>query len=460
MNEEVFDNKINEKVKNYNPSVPPIVKDRINSTLNSLNEMQDSTYIASKVYKKNKFFNFKNRKKIIAASLVLAVISTAAIPTYAKKLNIAESIKKHFNIGTKYDKVTDEFGVSRKSSGIEVTINSAIYDGYYLLLDYKVEGDKPFNEKPSIKSEVILTPGTKKIFKNKNFASVSHEYGDFIDSSKKIYEGSVSYRVPASKINNENKPETIDTVMDKALIASKLPENYKLEMDISELSGIKGNWDFNLLVNSEKAKNNMYEYAINKDLTFLDYKAKLDNVVITPIKLYLQGSYSTKDSFLDYILINDKNEVLALSGGETVEYNNDRNYTYAYENFENESEYITVIPYNYYQQKKLTSIPLNLKGKTSVPLGDGRELTITKVEEKDNKTYVYYESEHPVNEYLPFYLGDDEGKTYMRDRVESKTAFHLKEKVVVFEGNLLNKNLHVINNTVIHYNNSFKIPLK
>jgi hypothetical protein len=170
----------------------------------------------------------------------------------------------------------------------------------------------------------------------------------------------------------------------------------------------------------------------------------------------LQGTASNENIFFNYIVVNDKKDILKNLGGESVQYDKDVRYIGSFDNANMDNKTLTIIPYNYYQGKKNSGVPLNLNGETKISLGSNKQLTITKAEEKDGKTYIYYKTQVPVNEGLPFHLVDDQGVEYMKHE-----SMHVgEEDVLLYDTLLLSKNLKVVNNTTIFYDNSFTVDIK
>lgn|GEM_PF-5216843 len=116
--------------------------------------------------------------------------------------------------------------------------------------------------------------------------------------------------------------------------------------------------------------------------------------------------------------------------------------------------------YVYFQNRQNPGITLNKTGETKVPIGSNKYLTITKLEEKAGKTYIYYKSDDFIDGFLPFFFKDDSENMYMRNMDESVIAPSGKDGFEVYDEPLLSKNLKVINNTVIYYDKEFTIDLK
>lgn len=259
----------------------------------------------------------------------------------------------------------------------------------------------------------------------------------------------MSFSISANSVQPNGKP-----VDNNKIAISKIPNKYELDLSLDKLGALEGKWNFNLTVESEKAKGNVKEYAINKDLSSLFPNTKLESIVITPIRIYLQGTGSNQNLFFNYIVLDDQGKPLKGEGGSTIEDKGLTRYTQSVNNYEKSFKWLTLIPYNYYQGENKFEAPLNLEGKTRIPIGSNKFLTIAKVEEKEGKTYVYYDAEAPVNVF-PFYLRDEDGKEYMKH----ENSIINGQSVLVYDEALLSKKLTVINNTVIFYDAAFKVGI-
>jgi N-acetylmuramoyl-L-alanine amidase CwlA len=163
--------------------------------------------------------------------------------------------------------------------------------------------------------------------------------------------------------------------------------------------------------------------------------------------------------------VDNNGETRKWLGGQAREYITGKMASQSYfENAGSVPKSITVIPY---RLDKLhsgfvmkSSVRLNKEGTTTVPLNQDKNLTITKVFEKDGKTYLYYISDYPVNDYLPILLVDEDGIMHNRVLNESIKSPKGKESVLVFNESLLNKELKVFNPNTVYYDQAFTIEIK
>ncbi|WP_027622970.1 DUF4179 domain-containing protein [Clostridium lundense] len=460
MDYNLVDKKIKDKAKEDIWTLPESLGKKINDTLNNLPQKT----------KKNKF-----KKSIAVAMIAIGAVTLFSItmPSYAKNIPILGPALKYFNIGDGYEKIADKFGVCKESNGVKVTIDSAIYDGYELLVLYTVESDKPLKEAPRICSDGLITVGEKtgilSLNKNKSIASFSNEYGEFKEGNTE-YSGAVTFKVASDSFETDKKLKKLEEVIDDHKIdPAKIPDKYNLSLNIDKLGGedkkILGKWSFNLPIASEKAKGNVKEIEINKNFGGTISNTRLEKIIITPIRLYIQGVMD--NDIMQFILVNDKGETLKPTGGETMGFlpgnkgssTNMNRYIHGYEKIDKNTKHITVIPCAMKNSDKFPKIPLKLKGETKVPIAPNKYLIITKVEERNGKTYVYYKSQYPINDYLPFYLVDDFNNLYVRDIDKSITNNKHSESVLIYNEPLLDKNLKVLNDSIIYYDNAITVQL-
>lgn len=454
MKQKVFDNEVKNTFKDCNTQVPTLVHNRINETLDSLGEIDK----LEENENKKPFINKKFIKGVIAASLVGITLFGVTMTSYANNIPVLDSILSHLGIGSGYNKIITQCGVSQEINGIKLTIDNVIYDGYELLVAYTIESTESLKDAPIINPKALISNADNSLFKFKSNIHFKNQYGEFKENDNRCYSGVMMFDIDENSFNSQDKSKSVkEMVIDNHKInSSVLPNKYVLDLSIDNLGDVQGNWNYSLTVESEKAKGNVKEIAVNKDLSNVFPKTKLDKAIITPIRLYLQGSLSSKNVFLGYIVINDENKQLKNVGGSTVSFNEDASYIGEFDTVDIDNKTLTLIPYNYFQGEHNNEVILNLSGETKVPLGSNRELTITKAEEKDGKTFVYYKSDFPVWQYLPFHLMDSNGIDYMKH----ETIVQNGETILIYDDLLLNKDLKVINNTTIHYDDAFTIDIR
>lgn len=467
------------------------IMDLTDSTEIDFKEFENMDISFSELEKKRMFKNITKSNKasyIKKAAAVLIVAGVAVgvfgvtMPSYAKNLPVVSSIFKFLGINQGYEKIIDKYGMSKESSGIKVTINDVVYDGYKLVASYTIEGNKPFDEKPGLGAikkekggETVGLGALVELGNKKSIPMVDSGYGEFKDKDKKVYSGAIVFTISSDSFysDKELKEMGVKNVIkvrnEKYIDAARIPDKFNLNLDIKGLNeassngdlkkNIEGEWNFNLNVECKKAKDNIKEISVNKNFSDILPNSKLNKIVVTPISVYLERTDAELKNgwFVDYILLNDKGERL---NPEDVDYEKQAVSTGKLENSLNRTKYIKAIPYVYFQNRQNSGINLNKTGETKVPIGSDKYLTITKLEEKNGKTYIHYKSDDFIDGFLPFFFKDDSENMYMRNIDESVISPSGKEGFEVYDEPLLNKNLKVINNTVIYYDKEFTIDLK
>ncbi|MFD3450140.1 DUF4179 domain-containing protein [Microbacteriaceae bacterium 4G12] len=411
------------------------------------------------------------KKRVMIGAAAVAFLGTTAIfttmPGSANQSVLAPIFKPvldYFHIQKGYEKITKEAVISKESNGVKVTINHTVFDGITLLVSYTVEGNKPFEKEPKI----MDTSGQIVLSDNTSYVRQSEDYGEFKDEDHKVYSGAMTFSLSKgsfdAKFNNNEK-----LGLDRERInVSEILDNFTFSLNIKQLGGvegdIKGQWNFDLPIESDPAKKNEREIAVNKDLSMSYPGAKLEKVFVTPLRIYLQGTTAAGSGAFDYLVLNDKGEIIKKAKDETTIEENGSISTAAFEAKDGDTKSITVIPYLYNKKHSgydtTNKIPVNREGETKISLGSNEEMTITRVEEKDGKTYVYYTSTKPISNLWPFFLIDEEGKKAFGDKKKRiATLTKGKESVEVFNATFENKKLFIVNPNIVYYDQAFTVEL-
>lgn len=437
--EQGFDEKLKESLIRKRVTIPGRTEQVIRETLESLPEKKR-----------------RNPKRLLAAAVVFVLASSAFLTihphTMAENIPLLHSIQKYFNLDNQYVKVMEPSALSQESNGIKVSILNTVFDGVELLVSYKVESDKAFETKPILFTQAIINS------KDEGWLSASNEYGEFTDKNQMVYEGVTRFTIT---------PESLDWRkghMGESIDIAKLPEVFTLKLHIDRLGGINGkipgDWNFDVRVSALKAKEFAKEVTINKQLTIASAKAELEKVIVTPTRIYLAGKAEESASLLDYLIVDEKGQEKKWLGGETREYktaNGTRSY---YGNNGKEPSALTIIPFIYNKSPDFTKgVPLNKDGVTTIALDEKRSLTVTDAFQKNGKTYLVYKASSPVNSYLPFFLFEKNGEQFNRNLYDSNQASIGNETVLVFNGNLLDKELLVVNPNKVYYEKAFDVKI-
>lgn len=439
--EQGFDEKLKESLAKQRVTIPNGTEEVIRLTLENLPEKKKKKPI-----------------RLLVAASIMGIAATTFLTinpqTLAENIPILNSIQKHFSLDNEYVKVMDSTSLSQQSNGIKVTILNTVFDGVELLVSYKVESNKAFEDKP-----VIFTDQAFINNKDEGWLGANDEYGEFVDKNQKVYEGITRFIIT---------PESIDRRADrmaKSIDVARLPEVFTLKLQIDRLGGydgkIQGDWNFDVPISTLKAKEFDKEVAVNKQFSSISPNVELEKIIVTPTRIHLIGELDEENSSLNYLVEDETGKAKKWLGGEVKEYSSGlfgiRSY---FENNGKEPKSLTIIPYHYNKNPDLTKgVPLNIEGITTVPLDKNRSFEITEAIEKDGKTYLSYTSNSSISSYLPFILVDEDGEQYFRNLQESTQASIGKDTVLVFKGNLLNKKLLVVNPNEIYYDKAIEIKV-
>ncbi|HDX9576816.1 TPA: DUF4179 domain-containing protein [Bacillus pseudomycoides] len=409
------------------------------------------------------------KKRVLIGATAAACIGTitifsTAMPSYANMSTLTPIFKPvldYFHIKEEAKKITKESATVKESNGVKVTINNTVYDGVTLIVSYTVEGSKPFDEAPKIetdKSYIVVS-------KEKNFVEQKQEYGEFKDKDHKVYSGAMTFTFDNSSFNPDLQAKEDGNRMKVSDIAN----NFNLSLNIDRLGGREGKthgkWDFDLPVQSAPAKQSEKEIIVNKDLSALRSNAKLEKVVVTPLRIYLQGSAAEGNGgSFDYLVLDDKGEVLKQMENQVNIIDDNAISKAAFETISRDTKSITVIPYLYNKKHSgydtKNKILVNKEGETKVPLGGNEEMTITRIEEKAGETYVYYKTTKPISNQWPFFLVDEDGKQEFGKREKRISTVKGQESVEVMRTTFGDKKLFIVNPNIVYYDQAFTVDFK
>ena len=409
--DDLFDKKVKAKLKEENRVIPEGVNRVFDNTLNNL---------------ENKKFNWKRTSGICAACICGVLIFGITMPAYATNIPIIGGIFEIFqsNVYENYDEYASELNITKESRGVKVTINNVVYDGLDLSIFYKVESETPIKGIPSLHRAELKINGKKTSFG-------SGERGEFFND-KKTFIGMKTYSVGGENMVPEE-------LQDRHFGGkSEIPEEFILDININAISGIKedkdlrGKWDFQIPVSSEKVKGKVKEYDLNVDLGSIEEDTVVTKVITTPINTAIQWKTEGQESDVGFYVFDHKGRFLEAKSGsgkgspsENGEFLG--HYNYQFKEVYSDSNAIVFIPYVDLEIKALNekwrnsssnkgnssssvevtekvgedakdiSGILNLQGESKILSKDGKEYTtITKVVVEDGKTKVYYKSQYGI----------------------------------------------------------------
>ncbi|RDI45735.1 DUF4179 domain-containing protein [Falsibacillus pallidus] len=427
----------------------------------------------SKIHKTIASLPTKKKRRIecyllpIAVSLCLLILSVFNVPTFANIFPILTSLEKFVHIGGNYEKISDNTFFSSSVNGDKLTITNTIFDGFQLMVSYKLESNKPLNEKPSMNTDKTTLSGKGVDGK----PDEQREYGEFTDKLHKKYNGVILFTLKSGNFTSDfNSNGRIDLgekmLNDQQINVNHIPDKFSLNLELKNIheEASDSDWSMTIPITSEKAKGNVKEININKNISAIP-GTKVEKIILTPIRLYIQSIVNEDSAFLDYLVVDDQGKSLTWLGGQSAgHYKGKQRVLSYYANDDVNLKNLTLIPFKLNKsvnenQSNAQSIELNSNRKTIIPLDSKRNITITKALEKDGKTYLYYESPYPINHYLPFVLIDKNQKVLIRDLEESISASKENQSVLVYNQPLLNKDIKVQNVNTIYYDKAYKVTL-
>lgn len=387
MDEKLFDKLLRDDINEEVVNLPENIINSIDRTLKNLPE------------RKRK----KNIKGIVAASVVVTVgIGLFTVnPTLAKDIpilnSVFEKLNQVFNIGENYIKYSEDINISKTYKGIEVTVNEIVTDNSSITIAYTIKNDKKFEE--NIQDPHIRIDKFK--INDRDYGSGMSQKGEFIN--EKTY---IAY-------------QSFHFIRDE-----EIPESFKLDLGISEIGDVRGNWDFKFDVSGIGKENIAKEYNIFaplKSVSLPNEDIVIEKISLTPINtnISISGVYKNlsdnKGEENEWFLFDDDNmQVQSKSAGGSS----------SGENFERELIFdpvkkmpkkLKVVPYKYINSNDTTRTVVSEKinSKYPIELSQGKigKLTIDKIEFLKEKTSVHYKVEGiaPLYQYSNIFFIDDKG---------------------------------------------------
>ena len=388
VNDDLFDDEIRKKIKNEIKYIPDDINEKIDDAVRKIEKRR---------------FNVKKVSSICVVCVTTTLLLGMAMPTYASNIPVIGSIFKMFNykIYENYDKYASDLNITKESNGVRMTINKVVYDGIQISLFYTVESESEINEDPRFPGAELKINGKKTTFGGGGT-------GKYLND-KRTFVGSMEYNV--GKKNYVPKD-----VQEKTFLGGnvEIPNEFVLSLNIDEIgveNTIKGEWNFNIPVSSEKVNGKVNEQKCDIDLSKISDGYHINKIITTPLNTSIQGIKIDKEDeseYLDFAVFDDKGRYIQFkSAGATGNKDEEGNFvTYFGNNFKeiyDDTESLTFIPYkNSFKEsddtKKEIITKLNLKGETKLYSNDGEEYAaITRIETENGTTKIYYKSKYGIN---------------------------------------------------------------
>jgi hypothetical protein len=388
INDDLFDDKIRKRLKDEINYVPNDINQKIDSTLNKINK---------------KRFTIKKACCILVSCIGVTLLLGMAMPTYASNIPIIGNIFKMFTNKTyeNYDEYASDLNITKESSGLKMTIDKVVYDEVQLSIFYTIESEKEIQDTPRF-------PGAKLRINGKETTFSAGGTGKLMNDNK-TFAGSIEYNV--SKHNSMPKEFQNEHFLGGYV---EIPDKFVLNLDIDEIgldNPIKGTWNFNIPVSSEKVNGKVNEKECDIDLSNLVSGYHINKIITTPLNTVIQGTRMDDEENADrlsFAVFDNKGRYITNKSEEAVgDKDKDGNYIMYFSNgfkeIYDDTDYLTFIPWKYknndsHETDNNIAEKLNLKGETKLYSSDGKEyITITKVHTEDGKTKIYYKSRYGVN---------------------------------------------------------------
>ena len=223
----------------------------------------------------------------IAASLIL--ISGFAFSPMTKVLanvpvigSIYESL--HLNMGKELEakNLITELNQTASDNGVDVTLTSVYYDGVYVGITFKAEGEDLSNE---INRDGLVLDYDYYLYKEQiNEQEVKMGWGGRMSSLQEVenyYTFSIELEYP-----------------DK-----QLPKDFTLPMTFTFMGGVEGTWQFDIPVTQLPLKTYTIENSISQDE---NYSFTMESMVIGESNMRLDYTTNIPEDFLHLIITDDK----------------------------------------------------------------------------------------------------------------------------------------------------------
>lgn len=233
----------------------------------------------------NKKIKGKKNWKIIKYSYTAAALALVSLigintvsPSFAENIPVVGSIIQVLNekmgIYGDYAEYSQMVDKSVTNKGIGVTINEVMADGSRLIIGYTVKSDEKLEDE-EFKDYFSMTSDFE--INGKRIDGGGSGMGNYVDDY--TYIGS----------------ETVNISL------LKIPEEFKIDLKISNIMDIKGKWNFAFNASKEEITKNSTVFKPNQQIDFPDSIVTIDKVEFSPIGTYisLSGDYKVEPDEFD-----------------------------------------------------------------------------------------------------------------------------------------------------------------
>ncbi|AKA71481.1 DUF4179 domain-containing protein [Clostridium scatologenes] len=432
MNRDIFDEKDMLELFNYINTDEG--QDDVSVKIDDLRKKKLRKNLLSRVRGYNRIKKFKY--KVAAAVIIAVIFISAAVPAIAKNIPALNSIIQAFVDNRsgdhgEYEKYSKIVNKSVTDKGVTLTINEVLCDEGSLMIGYTIKSEN--NIKGIVKSgkdikETTFTPFTlmnSMQIDGKHPDGGSWQDGKYLDDHTYINSDNVD-------IGNKN-----------------LPSVFNVDIDVKDIYGVKGNWNFKFSVSKDETLRNTKVFKPNTVTKFQDATINVEKVSFSPINtsIRITGKYNKeeyknvdkrKEAFKQYIMMgnmlydqwfvfDDKGDEITKKGSSSNEVQNssssDFYYDFKFVSLKRIPKYLTVIPYrNIFREnsneKATAPVYKNIDGTCPMELSQGKigKLIIKEIKTEKDKTIVRYtaEGQAPFYQARWLFISDDKGEPIER----------------------------------------------
>lgn len=447
------------------------------------NEFDDTREEVSEIQKKrikknlNRRINTKKYINILKYGSIAAAISLVALigagtasPTFAENIpvlnSITQALNDKFGYHGDYTKFSQLVNKSVTSNGVTLTVNEALADDSKIIIGYTVKSNK--------KIEDLETASLSRFLKvnNKNIdGSTGSIVGNYIND----------YTYVASEEIHTNLPKNVSI--------------FNVNLDINELSKVKGKWDFAFSISKDNLVKNSRIFKPATKIDFPNSTTTINKIIFSPIdtSIFVSGTSKSKDqvknssddlfTYSHWIIFDDNGvEILPKGGGST---SNSNTKTFSaemnYEKLKHIPKYLTIIPCNIYstggavyidksgketsfaEGHQIEEISKVINGIYPIDLPQGKmgKLTINEVKTENNTTTIKFTAvgKAPYFQASELHVRDSSGNDITPKRYLNRVNYdHPNEFTIVYPE--LNSNEKYTLNTTDLSNYEFREDLK
>lgn len=410
MNRDVFDEKDMLELFNYVGIDEKEKEDDADLKMDDLRKKRLRKNLLKQVKSKDSIRKFKYK---VAAIAVITIISIcASMPALAKNIpalkSIIQSLDGRGSDHGQYEKYSKVVNKSVTDNGITLTINEVLCDDSSLMIGYTIKSEYDIKKIVKIGKELIEIQAKDENFRPFSFIRSLKIDGELASSSSS---SDGKYLDEHSYINSE----TMD-------IGNKnLPPVFKVDLDIKDIYGVKGNWSFKFSVSKDEMLKNTKVFKPNTTVKFPYGNINVKKVSFTPINTSIKTTVKYNKEYINsekleeeggkfnLFVFDDKGNEIIEKGvsGNIIQNSPSSDFEYEFRFFSSKDipKYLTVIPYrinyNIDDYKKYKSadgsifVPptyKNINGVYPIELSQGKigKLIVKEINIEKDKTVVKY----------------------------------------------------------------------